>query len=382
MGILGPLARLTSSTTLDMERIAKELEAERRGKVSAHGGYFGALQLAAEVAPRSHVSEGPPSPSEIIRKGNNLMYDHKSQQKLLDKLDYELWLLNQLAEYQQVFDGGTDIETFKIRSGELGAEIGIKLTDTFSPIPSQLTIAMTPLVFTASYKILDMIFEWILEENHSAGNIKKVPWGFQDKLKLLKGKAKLQSPPLFTTKKYLHSYSEALFRRLLPYRNEIVHNKAFSVANDQLILASSKNKNIGLTLSRTQLGCLVRFVVALARALAGVIEVDAHRDSLLKYHLDSLTTAHELKAFKQRKPILINVELEVSKRCGSFPGNLKQVRDEVRTQFPTQDVVFNLTVQTVDGENLIAKWYFKEEDVPTSDEVTFDEGSYRAHRVA
>ena len=56
------------STTLDMERIAKELGAERRGKVSAHGGYFGALQLAAEVASRSRVSESPRSLKELLRK--------------------------------------------------------------------------------------------------------------------------------------------------------------------------------------------------------------------------------------------------------------------------------------------------------------------------
>ncbi len=43
---------------LDMERIAKALGAERRGKVSARGGYFGALQLAAEVATRFRVPEG------------------------------------------------------------------------------------------------------------------------------------------------------------------------------------------------------------------------------------------------------------------------------------------------------------------------------------
>ena len=56
------------STTLDMERIAKELGAERRGKVSAHGGYFGALQLAAEVASRSRVSESPPSSNELLKE--------------------------------------------------------------------------------------------------------------------------------------------------------------------------------------------------------------------------------------------------------------------------------------------------------------------------
>ena len=44
--------------TLDMERIAKALGAEPRGKISARGGYFGALQLAAEVAARFRVPEG------------------------------------------------------------------------------------------------------------------------------------------------------------------------------------------------------------------------------------------------------------------------------------------------------------------------------------
>lgn len=45
-------------TNLDMERIAKELGAERQGKVSPRGGYFGALQLAAEIAARFRVPEG------------------------------------------------------------------------------------------------------------------------------------------------------------------------------------------------------------------------------------------------------------------------------------------------------------------------------------
>ena len=45
------------SATLDMERIAKELGAARCGKVAVHGGYFGALQLAAHIASYSHVSD-------------------------------------------------------------------------------------------------------------------------------------------------------------------------------------------------------------------------------------------------------------------------------------------------------------------------------------
>lgn len=40
------------AASLDMEHIASALGAVRGGKVSARGGYFGALQLAAEVSER------------------------------------------------------------------------------------------------------------------------------------------------------------------------------------------------------------------------------------------------------------------------------------------------------------------------------------------
>jgi hypothetical protein len=42
---------------LDMDKIAKALGGVRRGKVAAKGGYFGALQLAAEVKARFQVPE-------------------------------------------------------------------------------------------------------------------------------------------------------------------------------------------------------------------------------------------------------------------------------------------------------------------------------------
>lgn len=45
-------------TRLDMTKIAKGLAAQRIGKVAVAGGYFGAMQLAAEVAARFRVPDG------------------------------------------------------------------------------------------------------------------------------------------------------------------------------------------------------------------------------------------------------------------------------------------------------------------------------------
>ena len=305
----------------------------------------------------------------------------EARQNLLDKLDYEVWLLDFLAKQQARFEGGTDISLIKITSDKPGAQINVGITEYIGAGAAQSIMdAIAPLTFTASYKMLDMIFEWILEENHRAGCISKLPWRFSDKLQLLANSSKLQFPPLYMSEQYLHTYSEALFRQLLPYRNAIVHDKSFSVSGTTLTLSSAKN-GTSLTLSRVQLGCLVRFVIALVRALAGVITVDTYMDNLLRYHLDVLATAHGLATFNQQMPLLVHVELTVLKHGDAFPANLKQARDTVTRIHPGRDVVFNLTVLAVEGENLIAKWYFAAKEVPDLDMVTFVEESYKTHRL-
>lgn len=49
---------------LDMGRIAKGLGAEPRGKVRAAGGFFGALQLMAEIQARFRVPGGGGRPTD------------------------------------------------------------------------------------------------------------------------------------------------------------------------------------------------------------------------------------------------------------------------------------------------------------------------------
>ena len=51
-------------THLDMDKIAKGLGAERRGKVTASGGYFGATQLLADIEARFRVPSGGGRPTD------------------------------------------------------------------------------------------------------------------------------------------------------------------------------------------------------------------------------------------------------------------------------------------------------------------------------
>jgi hypothetical protein len=51
-------------TQLDMEKIAKGLGAERRGKVATGGGDFGAMQLLADIEARFRVPSGGGRPTD------------------------------------------------------------------------------------------------------------------------------------------------------------------------------------------------------------------------------------------------------------------------------------------------------------------------------
>lgn len=80
------------SKSLDMDRIAERLGAQRRGKVVSRGGYFGALQVIAEVASRFRTPEG----------GGRSTDPTWSEQRLVRLSPQTLEQLEKLAEQSQV----------------------------------------------------------------------------------------------------------------------------------------------------------------------------------------------------------------------------------------------------------------------------------------
>ena len=296
---------------------------------------------------------------------------------LRTKLDYEVWLLDFLEKHYDVIKGKSENPEFEITSGESNPKLHEAVSENMSSFYNATIInAMMPFTFMASFKALDMIFEWVLEENFT-----NVPRPFKKKVELLKKESNLQLPPLFDSQPYLYTYAKALFCQLLPYRHEVVHKNSFSVSEDTLTLSSSE-QSTSLTLSSKQVACLVRFVRLLVRVLVGDIIIDRNKNKLLRYYLDVLGPVHGLDAFNQQVPLFVHVKLTVPKQGAAFPADLKQVRDELAHLYSTREVVFDLKVQAVDGEKLIAKWYFAPEEVPDLDVMTLYEESHKTHREA
>lgn len=301
--------------------------------------------------------------------------------RLLTKLYYEIWFLDFLEKRYEMVKGKHVSTSFKITDDDKPDEIETIFEEHVGLDPTLMN-AMMPLTFITSFKTLDMIFEWIFDENYRLGKITQVPWYFKEKKKGLKKDSGLWLPSLFKKKnqRYLYDYSKALFCQLLPYRNEVVHGDRFSASGDTLTLSSSRMKT-SLTLGREQVECLVRFVRVLVRALVGEVIIGNYKNKILRYYLDILAPVHEMEVFNQKVPRFVPVELEVPKCGAAFSANLKKMRDKVVHTFST-DVIFDLTVLAMEDGNLIAKWYFAPEEVPDLDLMTFYEESHKAHRVA
>lgn len=298
------------------------------------------------------------------------------------KLGYEVWLLDFLKRHDDRVQGQGGPPVVELTSGSNASRIRTFHEEHLSSFyGAPVMTAIMPLTFVASFKVLDTIFEWFLEENRISGKIKKVPWQFKEKVKLLKRESDFQLPRLFEKQPYLYSYAKALYCRLLTYRNEVVHNNSFSVSNGTLTLSSSR-EGTSLALSSEQVACMVRFVRLLVRALLGEIILDDHKIKMSCQYLDALAPAHGLETFDQPLPYFVRARLTVPRQGAGFPADLKLVRDKVAGAFPAEEVVFDLRVRAVDGETLVAAWYFAEEEVPDSDAMTFYEESHRAHREA
>ncbi len=361
------------------EIVERELEKVLRG-----GNHTEIVKIQAEVCLRCGERLYAP---EVVKRFEETRSKLEAKEMadaqntaLRTKLDYEVWFLDFLEKRYDMVQGNDPSPVLRITSGVEPGNLQMNLEDCLSHDPALMN-AMMPLTFIASFKALDMIFEWIFEENCRLGNIPKVPWHFQEKVKLLKKESHLQLPPLFESQPYLYTYAKALFCQLLPYRHEVVHKNSFSVSKDTLTLSSSE-QSTSLTLSSKQIDYLMRFVRLLVRALVDEIVVNDYKDRMIRHYLDVLAPVHGLKTFNQQVPRFVHVKLTAPKHGAAFPADLKQVRDKLALTYPGQEVVFDLKVRAVDGDKLIAKWYFAPEEIPDLDVMTFYEESHKAHREA
>jgi hypothetical protein len=78
-------------TRLDMDKIARGLGAERSGRVIASGGYFGAMQLLADIEARFRVPSGGGRPTNPAWTERRLLPLAPRTVKRLEEIAAKIW---------------------------------------------------------------------------------------------------------------------------------------------------------------------------------------------------------------------------------------------------------------------------------------------------
>lgn len=323
------------------------------------------------------------------------MYNQSTREALLTKVDYELWFLDFIATKSEALTGGASLDSLSLTSRRDLVHRNVFLVENIGASQAlEVVNAMSPLTLVISFKIFDMIFEWILEENCSNEQvqIKNMSSGlrFKDKLQILSSPS-IVYPPLMAAEPWLRDYMYAIYKNLTKYRNEIIHRNNFRVTSDGTLSVehATKGRVYHLDVDREALGAFVRVAVAVAKILSGTQDYSAMVESLLKYNLGKLESFHLLPGFSELPPLKIAVNYLSYEEAGSYPVDLAYVREVVRAKFPNQNVFFELTVNGIvdDGPsgqhvNSADHWYFPSEAVPSEKGLILGVGSYEEYRIA
>lgn len=212
---------------------------------------------------------------------------------LSDAIDYELGAIDYLrfTVYNQAEAGG---EGLSLVVGDLAPDgtqkVHSLIRGTIGLSDRAVRSALNrfrPLAFSATFKLQDMVAEWILRANAVTD------WRFVQKLAAydrLSGSGSLAEPALFATTPVLSSAFWALYRYLAPFRNTATHAGGVGLESDGTISIARKLDT--LRFSPSDQAAYMRAVCLTAKVLAGLTSRSAFLDDLIHADLFALSTHH------------------------------------------------------------------------------------------
>lgn len=165
------------------------------------------------------------------------VFNNTSINRLLDKLDYERWLLPYIVRRMrpQQATAIMDLERH---------QVNLTVQDSLSDAAVQSTLLQfLPLVLVATFKVLDRVVEWLLEENGNNTNY----WKFTHKHGRIceqVSRGKMNLPALFRREPALLETWINLYDKLREPRNSIVHRHSFRLVGQDIEIFDKDNPSL------------------------------------------------------------------------------------------------------------------------------------------
>ena len=297
-----------------------------------------------------HVSR---TPEELIVTSQPT-YDSNALAMLAERTEYEAWLLEAVYSIveQDLFPSFPDAVIYPLGQSQAQFIGYMRSNCVIGDWRLGFLNAGAPLVFVATFKLLDMLVEWVLEENGF-----KSTFRFQDKVKQLSLSPIF--PALIEGRPWLKDRLAGLYRTLEPLRGTIIHDRHFAASDGAVRVHSSKGGIVGpeIEISPVELRILALSVVSILRYLDGTWCLDQFRERLLRHHLDNLVPLHGLPLLGQLQPFHTVVRV-FSTDSDPRAIDPTSIRIDLARRYSTNDCMFDLRVLTVKGRDVVDAFLF------------------------
>lgn len=283
-----------------------------------------------------------------------LTFDPTSMTRLTERTEYESWLLEAIYALVEddLFPSWPDGVIYTLDNPTPQFIIHARINAIIGDWRPEFLKAGAPLVFISTFKLLDMLIEWVLEENKISPTFR-----FQQKLQHLANAP--VSPPLIESRPWLKDRLTGLYSTLEPLRGTIIHDRHFTASDGSIRVASSKRGVIGATveISAANLRILARVIVSVLKYLDSTWHLDEFREKQLRHDLDELGTLHGLPSLGQRRPFHVCVRLYTT-NPDPLLVDMAAIRKDLTAQYFNNDCSFDLRVLVVRDEAIADAFFF------------------------
>lgn len=309
-------------------------------------------------------------------------YDSMSQQQLKNKFNYELWLLDYFSN-EKLFYGDSSLDSFIFKNNKFVSK-GVRIFGEAAGgnhIRINLSNEMLPLTFVSSYKILDMIFEWILTMNSIFPPSHF--WTFNGKITTIKNlDTTLTFPPFFSRYPDIKDHLFQLYEHLKDYRNEIVHNYSFSINQNSSPELHINYNNNPLIIDKEQMSYFVAITISVAKILIGNLQFEEKEILYLKYYLNQISNLHQSSLFQLDRPITLDVSWVLDLENNDYNANISYIKNYLDNYYPDREIRFNLIIAGTQENNIIKAWNFTTEDTLLISTSIIDLNNYNDKQIS
>lgn len=317
-------------------------------------------------------------------------YDKKAIKELKDMTGYELWIVNFFrSKFHGQMDKSRGITILTAgdytESGKLKPILNYEGTISFSEKAVRKSLQkFIPLAFVSSFKLQDMVIEWILKIN----GINK--WRFTEKIKeynrLLKNPS-AYFPPCLSREPILNEAFFSLFKELSGYRNILTHGSSFLLHNDGSLEMTNKAGNTLLLKPHDQ--------AAYHRLCCSVLDVllNPGKDLLLNFAViksdfAKLDSIHKVKGFVKSNVrhgsvrFIVPVEYKKSEMPYACEVNMDELWETMREWCPAGkngQLILSLEIEGYTKET-VYNWSIPPSHVPLGGTLQLAEGDPRYDR--